>query len=87
VIHYCLVYDNAAHPTVRCPVLKLSKPLGYFVGGSNDAKLNLHLPDLVHKPHLMPLGAPTALVQVVGEVVPPSAVQSLVARMCPSHSN
>jgi hypothetical protein len=87
VVRYCLVCDNAAHPTVRCPILKLPKPVGYLVGCGNDATLNLHLPDSVHKPHLLPSGAPTALVQVSGEMVPPSAVQSFVARMCPSHVN
>jgi hypothetical protein len=62
VVHYCLVCDNAAHPTVRCPILKLPKPLGYFVGCGNDATINPRLPDSVHKPHLMSLGVPTALV-------------------------
>jgi hypothetical protein len=87
VIHYCLVCDNAAHPTVRCPILKLAKPVGYLVGCGNDATLDLLLPASVHKPHLLPSGAPTAMVQVSGEMVPPSAVQSLVARMCPGHAN
>jgi hypothetical protein len=56
VVHYCLVCDNAAHPTVRCPILKLPKPVGYLVGCGNDATLNLHLPESVHKPHLLPSG-------------------------------
>jgi hypothetical protein len=86
-VHYSLVCDNAAHPTIRCPILKLPKPLGYFVGCGNDATLNLHLPDSVHKPHMIPTGAPTALVQVSGEVVPGTAIQSLVARICPGHAN
>ncbi|KAM0844741.1 hypothetical protein ACQ4PT_056862 [Festuca glaucescens] len=79
--------DTGCADSVRCPILKLPKPLGYFVGCGNDATLNLHLPDSVHKPHLMPSGPPTALVQVCGESVPPSTIQSLVARMCPSHAN
>jgi hypothetical protein len=67
--------------------LKLPKPLGYFVGCGDDATLNLHLPDSVHKPHLILTGAPTALVQVYGVNVPADAIQSLMARMCPSHVN
>jgi hypothetical protein len=30
--HYCLVCDTMAHPTLRCPTLKLPKPQA-FVGG------------------------------------------------------
>jgi hypothetical protein len=67
--------------------LKLPKPLGYFVGCGDDATLNLHLPDFVHKPHLIPSGASTALVQVSGETVHADAIQSLMARMCPGHAN
>jgi hypothetical protein len=85
-VHYCLVCDNASHPTIRCPILKLPKPLGYFVGCGDDATLNLHLPDFIHKPHLIPSGAP-ALVQVTGETMPAFAIQSLMARMCPGHVN
>jgi hypothetical protein len=81
-----LVCDSFAHPTVWCPILKLPRPLG-FVGCGDDATLNLHLPDSVHKPHLIPSGAPTTLVQVNGEIVPAEAIQSLVAHMCPAHAN
>jgi hypothetical protein len=87
VVHYCLVCDNDKHPTNRCPILKLPKPVGYFVGCGDDATLNLHLPDSVHKPHLIPTGAPTALVQVTGDTVPAAAIQSLLARMCPGHAD
>jgi hypothetical protein len=30
--HYCVVCDSVAHPTLRCPTLKLPKPHA-FVGG------------------------------------------------------
>jgi hypothetical protein len=67
--------------------LKLPKPLGYFVGYGDDATLNLHLPDSIHKPHLIPFGAPTALVQVTSETVPATVIQSLMEHMCPGHTN
>jgi hypothetical protein len=86
-VHYCLVCDTDNHPTIRCPILKLPKPLGYFVGCGDDATLNLHLPDSVHKPHLIPTSAPTALVQDSGVNVPADVIQSLMARMCPGHVN
>jgi hypothetical protein len=67
--------------------MKLPKLLGYFVGCGDDATLNLHLQDSVHRPHLIPFGAPTTLVQVSGETVPVATIQSLMARMCPGHAN
>jgi hypothetical protein len=30
VIHYCLVCDSGAHPTIRCPILKLSRPSSFL---------------------------------------------------------
>jgi hypothetical protein len=49
VIHYCLVCDSGAHPTIRCPILKLPRPSSFFVGCGNDATLDLELPDSVYK--------------------------------------
>jgi hypothetical protein len=40
-IHYCLVCDSGAHPTIRCPVLKLPRHTSFFVGCGNDATLDL----------------------------------------------
>jgi hypothetical protein len=54
VVHYCIC-DNAAHPTVRCPILNLPKLVGYLVGCGNDATLDLIL-----------LGSQTALVTIGG---------------------
>jgi hypothetical protein len=62
VTHYCLVCDADRHPTVRCPILKLPKPQGYFVGCGDFDTLDVHLPDSAYKPHLIPTGVPTALV-------------------------
>jgi hypothetical protein len=87
VTHYCLVCDTDRHPMVRCPILKILKPQGYFVGCGDFATLDVHLPDLVHKPHLVPTGAPTTMVQVSGDAVTAGDIQSLMARMCPSHSD
>jgi hypothetical protein len=85
-IHYCLICDSGAHPTIRCPVLKLPRPTSFFVGCGNDATLDLQIPDSVYKPQLISSGTPTALVQVSGEgVVSAADVQSLMARMCPGN--
>jgi hypothetical protein len=85
VIHYCLVCNTGAHPTCRCPTLKTPKPLAYFAGTGNIDTLNLHLPDIVFKPHLVPSGAPTALVRVSGDSVHAKIIQAQMARVCPGH--
>jgi hypothetical protein len=86
VLHYCLVCDSGAHPTIRCPILKLPKPMSFFVGCGNDATLDLQLPDSVYKPQLISPSAPTALVKVSGEgSVTAADIQSLMARMCPGN--
>jgi hypothetical protein len=87
VTHYCLVCDTDHHPTVHCPIPRLPKPQGYFVGCGDFATLDVHLPDSVHKPHLIPSGAPTMLVQVSGDTVTADDIQRLMARMCPGHSD
>ena len=40
----------------------------------------------MYKAHLAPTSLPTALVKIVGEAVPASAIQSLMSRMCPLSS-
>jgi hypothetical protein len=81
-----LVCDSGAHPTIRCPILKLPRPTRFFVGCGNDATLDLQLPDSVYKPQLVTSGAPTALVQVSGEgAVTAADIRSLMARMCPGN--
>jgi hypothetical protein len=72
---------------VRCPILKLPKPQGYFVGCGDFDTLDVHLPDSAYKPHLIPTGAPTALVQVSGDAVSAEDIQKLMARMCPGNSH
>jgi hypothetical protein len=59
-VHYCLVCDSGAHPTIRCPILKLLRPTSFFVGFGNDATLDRRLPDSVFKPQLIVSGAPIA---------------------------
>jgi hypothetical protein len=44
----------------------MPKLLAYFTGTRNIDTLNLHLSDNVYKHHLVPSGAPTALVTVSG---------------------
>jgi hypothetical protein len=85
-IHYCLVCNTGAHPTCRCPTLKLPKPLAYFTRTGNIDTLNLHLPDNVYKPHLVPSGVPTALVTVSGDSVSAKVIESQMARVCPGHA-
>jgi hypothetical protein len=87
VTHYCLVCDTDRHPTVCCHILKLPKPQGYFVSCGDFATLDVHLPDSVHKPHLIPMSAPTALVQVFGDTITANDIQRLMARMCQGHSD
>ena len=85
-LHYCLLCDNMAHPTQRCPTLRLPKPTAVTAGFGTDETMFLQLPDSVFKEHLMPTSLPTALVTVVGETVPAAAIESLMSRMCPSSS-
>nr|XP_051228973.1 uncharacterized protein LOC127346741 [Lolium perenne] len=86
VPHYYLVCDSGAHPTIRCPVLKTPRPMSFFVGCGNDATLDLQVPDSVYKPQMLSIGAPTALVQVLGEgTVAATDIQNLMARMCPGN--
>jgi hypothetical protein len=63
------------------------KPLAYFTGTGNIDTLNLHLPDNVYKPHLVPSGAPTALVTVSGDSVSAKVIESQMARVCPGHAH
>ena len=84
--HYCLVCNNAEHPTMRCPTLRLPRPSAFTCGFGTDATLFLQLPDSVFKEHLAPTGSPTALVSIVGEPVTAAAIQSLMSRMCPTRS-
>jgi hypothetical protein len=86
VLHYCLVCDFGAHPTIPCPILKIPKPMSFFVGCGNDATLDLQILDSVYKPQSLPSGAPTTLVQVSGEgTITAADIQSLMARMCPGN--
>ena len=84
VQHYCLVCNNAEHPTMRCPTLRLPRPSAFTSGFGTDATLFLQLPDSVFKEHLAPSGSSTALVSIVGEPVTAAAIQCLMSRMCPT---
>jgi hypothetical protein len=82
VQHYCLVCDNFKHPTLRCPTLRLPRPLSYVAGEGTDDAL-LCLPDSVHKAHLAPTCSTAALVTISGDMVPAKANQDLMKRICP----
>jgi hypothetical protein len=84
--HYCLVCDTAAHPTLRCPTLKLPKPQAFVVGPACEESLCLRLPDSVYKAHLAPKGLPTALIKITGGTASVEAIQSVMARICPLSS-
>jgi hypothetical protein len=68
--HYCLVCDTAAHPTLRCPTLKLPKPQAFVAGSTCEESLCLRLPDGVYKAHLAPKGLPTTLVKISAVLLP-----------------
>jgi hypothetical protein len=86
VLHYYLVCDNVAHPTLRCPTLKLPKSQAFVAGPSCEESLCLRLPGSVYKAHLAPKGLPTALIKITGGTAFAEAIQSVVARICPLSS-
>jgi hypothetical protein len=65
-LHYCAVCDSVAHPTLRCPILKLPKPQAFVGGPACEESLCLRLPDSVSKAHLTSKGTPTALIKISG---------------------
>ena len=69
-----------------CPTLRLPRPTAFTAGYGTEETIFSQLPDSVYKPHLVPSSSPTALVKIVGDQVPATAVQSLMARMCPTSS-
>jgi hypothetical protein len=84
--HYCLVCDTAAHPTLRCPTLKLPKPQAFVAGPACEESLCLRLPDSVYKAHLAPKGLPTALIKITGGTASVEDIHSVMARICPLSS-
>jgi hypothetical protein len=80
--HYCLVCDTGAHPTLRCPTLKLPKPQAFVAGPACEESLCLRLPDSVYKSHLAPKGLPTALIKITGGSASVEVIQSVLARIC-----
>jgi hypothetical protein len=82
VQHFCLVCDNGAHPTVRCPTLKMPRQLSFVAGSGCEDSLFLQLPGSAFKAHLAPKGSPTALIKIVGDPVPAVAIENLLARIC-----
>ena len=46
--HYCLVCDNAAHPTFRCPTLRLPKPTCFTTGSGVPETMFVQFPDSVY---------------------------------------
>jgi hypothetical protein len=83
VHHYCLVCNIDAHPTVRCPTLKLPRPSPFVTGNGTKESNFLQLPNSVFKGHLKPKNAPVAKVTVTGVVVPSTAIEAVMARICP----
>lgn len=83
VQHYCYICDKTAHPTLRCPVLKLPKPHAFVSGVGAKETYFAQLPDCVMKEHLAPTQTPIACVRVSGVMVPASIIESQIARRCP----
>ena len=87
--HYCYICDKIgkiAHPTLRCPVLKLPKPTAFVSGVGAEETYFAQLPDNVVKDHLAPTQTPIAHVQVSGLMVPARVVETQIARRCPVHT-
>uniref|UniRef100_A0ACD5WF51 Uncharacterized protein n=1 Tax=Avena sativa TaxID=4498 RepID=A0ACD5WF51_AVESA len=51
-VHYCYICDCTAHPTLRCPVLKLPRLTPYMAGIGNDQTLFTQIPDAVVQRHI-----------------------------------
>ena len=69
VDRYCYICDNIAHPTMRCPILRLPKPYAGMAGIGSDETMFNTLPGGVFKPQLAPSVSPIAIVTVTGEPV------------------
>jgi hypothetical protein len=63
-----------AHPSLRCPILKLPKPQAFVGGPACEESLCLWLPDSVYKAHLAPKGSPTALINISGGTISALAI-------------
>jgi hypothetical protein len=85
--HYCYICDKKAHPTARCPVLKLPRP-SVFVSGSGLLETYFTaFPDSVVNEDLAPTQSPIALVVVTGDEVPADLIAKQVARRCSDYPN
>ena len=70
VQHYCYICDKIAHPTLRCPVLKLTKPHAFVSGVDAEETYFAQLPDYVVKYPLALTQTPIACVRVSSVMVP-----------------
>jgi hypothetical protein len=84
--HYCLVCNNEAHPTIRCPTLRLPRPSAFVTGNGTEETIFIQIPDSVFKGHLAPKCDPIAKVTISGAVVPSTAIEAEMARICPLNS-
>jgi hypothetical protein len=84
--HYCLVCNNAAHPTMRCPTLRLPRPSAFVTGNGTEETIFIQMPDSVFKGHLAPKCDPIAKVTISGAAVPSTAIEAEMARICPLNS-
>jgi hypothetical protein len=66
--------------------MKMQKPLAYVAGSGCEDSLSLLLLDSVYKAHLALKGSSTALIKIVGNVVPVVAIEGLMARIFPLNS-
>jgi hypothetical protein len=84
--HYCLVSNNDAHPIIRCPTLRLPRPSAFVTGNGTEETIFIQMPDSVFKGHLAPKCDPIAKVTISGAVVPSTAIEVAMARICPLNS-
>jgi hypothetical protein len=67
VKRYCYICDKQAHPTIRCPVLKMPRPSVFVCGPGLLETYFTAFPDSVIHEDLTPSQTPIALVVVSGD--------------------
>src|SRR3954469_16802687 len=75
--------NNSAHPTAKCPPLKMPKPTMIVAGNGTEDTLFNQLPDSIFKANLTPKCTPTAKVTMVGAMVLAAVIESQMTRICP----
>jgi hypothetical protein len=64
----------------------LPRPSAFVTGNGTEETIFIQTPDSVFKGHLAPKCDPIAKVTIFGAVVPSSAIEAAMARICPLNS-